>query len=271
MQAQAGLRAGLEGPDRYLANLADTYNAYMRSPGRNRIPIAQFSFVAWIEQYQPARNAPNVAVSYYRKGDLIGVCLDLEIRLRSHEKGTPGSLVGVFRRLMASHGSVGRGIREADIVGAASAEAGEDMAWFFQRYVNGTEALPLTTLLEQVGVQVIEDPEPAPPYTGLELSGTRVRNVEPGSPAAAAGLMRGDELLAVNDRRIGPSDVAGALARDTAKPHRVLVDRHRRVMTLELKPTVSPHRTLSFQRRRDPKVDAKAREVRDGWLLVYGE
>lgn len=272
MEAQATLRAGLDNPNRYLTNLAKTYNAYLRAPGRDRIPVSQFSFEAWIEQYQPARNAPNVAVSYYRKGDLVGVCLDLEIRLRSARHDGSGSLAGVFRRLMESHGSTGRGITADDIESAATAEAGEDMGWFFDRFVDGTQPLPILSLLDQVGVDTIEDPQESAPYTGLQLSGARVRNVRPDSPATAAGIMRGDEILAVGDRRVGDDDAESRLAAGAAgEPVRLLVDRQRRILELTLEPGPSPDKTFVFQLRSTKKLDPAVLAVRDSWLEVYAK
>lgn len=266
MEAQAALRAGLETPRSYLENLADTWNRYLRSPGRNRIPVSQFSFEAWIEQYQPAANAPNVAVSYYRKGDLLGVALDLEIRLRAHARGASGSLAGVFRRLMESHAARGLGITGEDIANAASAEAGESMDWFFANHVDGTDEIPLLDALERIGVQAIADPEDEP-FTGLWLAGATVRNVVPDSPADSAGFMRGDTVLTVGDRTVSDGTVDARIAdHGVGDPVTITVDRNGRVVRLELQVSKSPHPRYVFQLAHDGEVDPKIRAVRDAWL-----
>src|SRR5690606_1891108 len=209
VENQILVRAGVTSPDEFLRDLATGWTAYLRKPGRNHVPLTQASVEAWIKHYKPSAGHHTTSISYYEKGRLAGVCLDLELRLRSRGAG---SLLGLFRRLMASHGERGRGITADDITAAASAEAGSDMRDFFRRYIEGTEELPLPAQLAQIGVDVeIRTPwqgESSPliasrkrSFTGLTFAGEAVRSVAPGSPAAVAGLLPGDELIAVAGRR----------------------------------------------------------------------
>ena len=109
---------------------------------------------------------------------MLGICLDLELRLRSAAHGQRGSLAGLFRRLMMSHGGAGTGLTQADIVAAASAEAGEPMAEFFARHVDGTAELPLPELLPRLGVRVISETT-SKAHSGLVLTADRgVRNID---------------------------------------------------------------------------------------------
>ncbi|MEX1362314.1 MAG: PDZ domain-containing protein [Nannocystaceae bacterium] len=288
MEASSLVRAGLVSPAEHVAELGKRLTRYLAKPGRNHEAIAQLSFEAWTKAYQPAPNHPNVAVSYYEKGDFIGVALDLELRLRSAEHGQTGSLPGVFRRLMASHGDKGVGITMADIVAAASAEAGQDMAWFFERYVDGTEELPLANLLPRVGVKV----DTAAPwlgsdgrvrssltreqrrqrlYTGLVLGlDAAVTNVEPGSPADAAGLMRGDELVAVDGLRADSRDtiVARLTDRDPGQTVRLSLFRAGRLLERSLQLAESSHRTLSTSLVDAAELDPQTRALRDAWLAA---
>lgn len=208
VQELALLRAGLRDADAFLSELATAWTTYLAIPGRNAEPIAAVSRDAWIRAYQPAPNHPNVAVSYYDKGKFLGLTLDIELRLRAAARQQQGDLMGMFRRLMQSHGDGERGLTHRDIVAAASAEAGEDMAWFFERYVLGTEEIPFPQTLARIGVTVEtanpwdEDPT-ARADAGLELAGTRISNIYPDSPGSAAGLMRDDEIIAVDGTRVG--------------------------------------------------------------------
>jgi hypothetical protein len=130
-------------------------------------PRAQLRRVDQGLQARPSHG--NTVVSYYEKGYLLGVCLDLELRLRSASTAR-GSLTGLFRRLMASHGARGKGITHADIVAAASAEAGEPMDAFFARHVDGTAELPLPELLARSACA-----SPARPPAGPQRPGPRGR------------------------------------------------------------------------------------------------
>lgn len=290
MEALSLLRAGLVSPEEHVRSLGSRWTAYVAKPGRNHDAIADLSFEAWTKAYQPAPNHPNVAVSYYEKGDLIGVALDLELRLRSARHGAKGSLPGLFRRLMSSHGQRGEGITHGDIVAAATAEAGEDMAWFFERHVEGTEELPLPELLARVGVTVQataswldEDGRVREELTrvqrldrletGLTLTGgAKIRNVAPGSPADEAGLMRDDELVAIDGRRAQDRAAARARLADHEPGDRVTLSLFRTGQLVERTLTLaeSTHRTIRTSLTRRDALDDEVRALRDGWLGASG-
>lgn len=283
----AMLRAGLVKPSAFVSDVGRSWTRYLRRPGRNYVPISDMSFDAWTRQYQPAGNHPNVLVSYYQKGHLIGMALDLEIRRKAAAKGKTGDLFGVFRRLMRSHGSQGKGITMDDVVQATSAEAGVDMKWFFERYVEGTRELPLPELVEAFGVKVTthapwENADGtstgrdetrdriARAFTGLDLSGTRVSNVVPDSPAWKAGFMRGDELLAVDEVRISSeAEAEQAFGRAgpgaTAKVH---LFRDGRLQAIDLPVIENPHRVFVFELLPEDELSDEVRALRRAWLAV---
>lgn len=286
MEAQGLLHAGLLTPREYLDDLGTRWTRYLKKPGRDRVSIAQVSFDAWIRAYQPQQNHANVSISYYEKGEYIGIALDLELRLRSASHGHAGSLPGLFRRLMASHGADDRGLTMDDIVAAASAEAGEPMQWFFDAYVEGTKPLPLPQILARAGIDVsttapwlddqgqekktlTDNERRARVYSGLSIgSGGSVRNVVPGSPADAAGLMRGDEVLAIGGRRADDTAIARTRLSDHDPGHAIVIAvfRDGRLIERTLTLQQSPHRTVRFSI--DPKADIEpsVAAVRDGWL-----
>jgi predicted metalloprotease with PDZ domain len=286
MEAQSLLRAGLSTPEAYVRDLGERWTAYVAKPGRNHDPISSLSFEAWTKAYMPAKNHANVAVSYYEKGDLLGVALDLELRLRAAARDREGSLPGLFRRLMASHAAKGRGITPADVVAAAGAEAGEDMAWFFARYVDGTEELPLPEILARAGVDaratapwLDADGRPRAEltraqrsqrlHTGLTLADdARVRNVEPGSPADAAGLMLDDTIVAVAG--LQSQTRATVLARladhEPGQTVELALFRSGRLVEQTLQLGESPVRTYRFALRPEPELSPLQLRVRRAWL-----
>jgi len=286
IEAQSLLRAGLVTREAYVRELGERWTAYVAKPGRNYDPISAISFEAWIKAYKPAQNHANVAVSYYEKGDLIGVALDLELRLRAAARGREGSLAGLLRRLMQSHGASRRGIDEADVIAAATAEAGEDMAWFFARYVDGTEELPLPEILERAGIEVQAtapwlDAQGRPKaeltraqrsqriHSGLELSeAASVRNVVPGSPADAAGLMREDEIVAVEglEARTRAAVLARLADHDPGAEVTLALFRSGRLLERTLTLAESPARKYVLELRPAAQLTPPQRRARDAWL-----
>ncbi|TPV96451.1 MAG: M61 family metallopeptidase [Myxococcales bacterium FL481] len=229
MAPRALLHAGLTEPAEYLEDLEDLWHDYLARPGRDYEPLTQVSRDAWIKGYKPARNHRDVTISYYDKGELLGVLLDLELHRRSAMHDHRGSLAGLFARLWRERpaGASRRAVTMVDIVRAATAEAGEDMAWFFDRFVEGTEPLPLPAALLAAGVEVeakaawavdadatraerrAADRKRA--WAGIVGSKAGIVAVVPGSPADRAGMALGDEAVAVDGVRT--NDWRQAMAR----------------------------------------------------------
>jgi len=264
MESLAMRRSGLWTSKEYLDHIAGALTGFERKPGRDAMPLSEVSFRAWTHAYQPENNHRNETVSYYEKGDIIGVALDLKIRLASHGKG---SLPGVFRRLMKRFGAVGKGITAADIERAASDEAGVDLADFFARHVDGVEPVPLVALLEEAGIGVKSRPAWLRPdgtdapraaskraWAGLQLQGTTVRNVTPGSPAEASALMRGDEVIAVQGRRVKTEAALRAALGRVGPGHRATLTAFRgsRLVDLDVELQDNPHRIVTLALPTEP-------------------
>lgn len=264
MESLAMRRSGLWSTQQYLDHIGRNLTAYSRKPGRDAMPLSEISFRAWTHGYQPEKNHRNETISYYEKGDLLGICLDLRIRLESDGKG---SLPGVFRRLMREYAAKGKGITARAVVDAASAEAGVDLSAFFDKHVDGVEPLPLQALLEQAGVIVearpvwttangadVPDAATKRAWAGLELSGTTVRNVVPGGPAEAAQVMRSDELIAVQGRRVSDEDaIRRALGRvGPGKRVSVTAFRGSRLVEFEVDLQDNPYRIYSLSLPKEP-------------------
>ncbi len=274
MESLAMRRSGLWSTQDYLDHVAQRYTAYLRKPGRNAMPLSEVSFRAWTHAYQPEGNHRNETISYYEKGDIVGIALDLEIRLRSNGQG---SLPGMFRRLVKQVGPDGDGITAQDVIAAASAEAGGDVSDFFARYVDGVEPIPLPALLERAGVTVKDRPEwtsakgtdatdaaSKRAWVGLSLRGTTVRNLDPGSPSARAGLVRNDDVIAINGRKVtSEATLRAALGRiGPGKTAMFSVFRGSRLVTLEVSVEENPHRIFTLA------VPDEASRVARAWLAL---
>ena len=186
-------RAGLIDNATYLKLLGKTANQVLQTPGRRVQSVAQASFDAWIKYYRPDENTPNITVSYYTKGALVALCLDLTLRAEGRT-----TLDAVLRALWQR--CQGGPLQEADLLDVLATLGGRSYARELAQWVHGTGELPVAALLEKHGVQVHHDPDALAQRLGLrvkESNGLQVQQVLAGSPAQKAGFFAGDEWLAV--------------------------------------------------------------------------
>ena len=256
------LRAGLLDAPRYLALLAKTINGVQATPGRRVQSLAQASFDAWIKYYRPDENSPNATVSYYTKGALLALALDLGLR----EQGS--SLDAVMRALWRA--SRGGPIDEAQIVQAVQQAGGATLARECSRWVHGTQELPLQRLLEAAAVSAQPEATGFAAALGLRLSegpvsGVQVKSVLAGSAAARAGVSAGDELLAVGGWRIRRLDEAQAWTQP-AQPFELLLVRDQRVLSVTLRPDARSALAQQWRLSLNDRVAATALARRRAWL-----
>ncbi|MDH3714867.1 MAG: PDZ domain-containing protein [Gammaproteobacteria bacterium] len=210
-------RCGLIDRSEYLKLLARVISRVHRGAGRLRQSVAESSFDAWTKFYKQDENAPNAIVSYYAKGALVALALDLKLRLITTGRH---SLDDLMRTLWKDYRETGAGIGENDIQRIAEELAGESLSEFFALAVHGTQDLPLAELLADFGVEMQwyaaqnEDDkggawcdEPGVRHSlGLRLrdEGGRclITHVLEGGAAQAGGLSAGDQLLALHGLRI---------------------------------------------------------------------
>jgi predicted metalloprotease with PDZ domain len=186
-------RAGLINDTTYLHLVTKTVNQVEQTPGQRVQSVAQASFDAWLKYYRIQENSPNATVSYYTKGALVAMCLDLTLRALGH-----GSLDDVMRELWRSRD--GGPLTEADVQRALKTVGKRSYARELQDWVHGTDSLPVLQLLEQAGAKLQHEKAPLAQQLGLRVSesnGLLLKNVLRGGAAEAAGMAAGDEWLAV--------------------------------------------------------------------------
>ncbi|MDO8904192.1 M61 family metallopeptidase [Hydrogenophaga sp.] len=193
-------RAGLIDDAPYLHLIAKTINQVQQTPGRHVQSVAQASFDAWVKYYRMGENTPNATVSYYTKGSLVALCLDLTLRSEGHSH-----LDAVMRELWQR--SEGGPIREADVARALKRLGKRSFERELRDWVHGTTDLPVVALLEAHGAKAKEETAPLAQKLGLrvtEKDGVALKTVLRGGAAEAAGMAAGDEWLGVEfapDRR----------------------------------------------------------------------
>ena len=255
-------RAGLIDAPRYLRLLAKTLNGVAATPGRAVQSVAQASFDAWTKYYKQDENTANATVSYYTKGALVALCLDATLRHRG--RSLDDVLRGLWQR---SSGGV---ITEADIAEVLANVAGRRLDAELQAWVHGTDELPLATLLPTLGVMLRPERAALAASLGLRLSegpvtGVQVKAVLAGSPAAAAGLSAGDELLAVDGWRIRRLDEALAWLQP-GRSFSLLLVRDQRVLSLPVQPQPGGALAGSVALVLDDKPAAAAAKRRLAWI-----
>ena len=246
------LRTGLIDAKTYIRLLSKTINQVQATPGRHSHSVAQASFDAWTRYYRPDENTANATVSYYTKGSLVGLCLDLSLRQCAAQGKLPPSLDGVMLRLW----QLQRPIQEADIVQALQDEApGGPPSWsgvrswadLLQTWVHGTDELPLQSLLCAAGVNWLSKPAALTQRLGVRLSdaggSVKVQAVMRHSLAESAGLSASDELLALDGWRLRKTDDL-ALWHHDGRAQTLLICRDQAILTLTL-PALTSHATLN--------------------------
>jgi predicted metalloprotease with PDZ domain len=216
------VRSGLIDHDAYLTMLAKTVNGVLRGSGRLKQSVAESSFDAWVKYYRQDENAPNAIVSYYTKGSLVALALDLTIRA---ETGSRKSLDTVMRALWQRYGrnfytagpDRGQGISDAEVERLFDEVTGLKLKRFFDRHVRGTDELPLAKLLMRFGIEWSENRKGATPGLGIRAvrdgSDCKLANVYEGGAAHRAGLSAGDLLVAVDGLRVSATNLETLLAR----------------------------------------------------------
>jgi len=229
------LRAGLIDLDHYLRLVAKGMNAVAGTPGRRVQSLADASFDAWIKYYRTDENTPNATVSYYQKGALVAMALDL--LLRREGASLDDAMCWLWQHCDAgpiTGDDIARALRE---VGGRPFDA-ELGAW-----VHGTVDPPLAELLQDIGVNVQAERATLTARLGLRLSesalgGVQVKSVLLGGAAHAAGLSAGDELLAIDGWRVRRLEEAAQWI-EPGRPMEVMLVRDQRVMGLRVTPPVA--------------------------------
>ncbi len=197
------LRAGLLDEPNYLRKLASDIESFERRPAHLTQSAEASSLSAWLEKYSYYRE-PQRSVSYYNKGELLGVMLDLAMRDASHGSA---SLRDLF---LAMNVDAKQGKFFADSEGvrqAAERVSHADLKSFFEKYVAGTDEIPWNDYFKTVGLrlQPVKSTTADPGFTLNRSFGSPpvVTSLPSGGEAGRAGLEVGDSILQLNGRAVG--------------------------------------------------------------------
>ena len=200
----------------YLTLLAEQISRYYQTDGRAHQSVAESSFDAWIKLYRNDENTANAGISYYNKGALVALCLDLILLKKSEGQHRIFDVVKTFYEHAKQNDNKRIGISSADmgkVVGQyMPIEEWED---FERRYVNGVEELPLDTLLAENGIKMqgsskatVDGQIPWGIRCDETSLGLKVNRVQRNSPAASAGISAHDVIVAIDGIKADKKELA---------------------------------------------------------------
>ncbi|WP_137928337.1 M61 family metallopeptidase [Cupriavidus sp. 2SB] len=214
-------RTGLVTEKQYVDILAKTWNGVLRGSGRTKQSVAESAFDAWTKYYRQDENAPNAIVSYYTKGSLVALALDLTIREKT--KGRK-SLDDVMRALWQRYGrdfyapgARQRGVTEAEVYALFDEISGLKLGNLLRALTEGTGEIGLVPLFRAFGIRAETQKPSATAVLGIKSrtdeGWVRVTQVLDGGAGQQGGLSAGDLLAAVDGLRVAPGQLDKMLAR----------------------------------------------------------
>jgi predicted metalloprotease with PDZ domain len=275
------LLSGLLGAEAHLRRLAEGLTRVYRTPGRFRQNLEQSSLNAWDRLYKPHANSPNQDMSYYSKGALVALALDLTLRQADPPRAT---LDDIVRELWLRFGSQDIGLPEDGFDALAVELGGEGIGDFLEMATHGTGDPDLEGLFAGFGLRFelrqAEGPrdtggtpatKPAAPRLALGAAyeahgaGLRLNVVLNGQPAEAAGLAPGDIIVALDRIQATGDSIAELLGRyDAGDEVEVSFFRGDVLLTARLTLADAPRDTCFIAI--DEEADAKALARRRAWL-----
>ena len=188
------LRSGVVNQESYIALLKAQIDRYLQNPGRAIQTVAESSFDAWVKFYRQDENSNHAGTSYYNKGCLVALCLDLGLRLR-------GSSLDELMRKLYDNAQQGIQVHERTIYELCQELTGDSWAEQINHLINTTEELPLDQLFPEFGLSYNLKNDKRLPL-GLKLAdkseGVLVQAARRDGQAAQAGLSAHDVIIAID-------------------------------------------------------------------------
>lgn len=272
-------RAGLEEPEGFLDSLSDTISTIENSPASKLMSAEASSLAApFIDTavHRQRTNLSNTSLSYYLKGELIALNLDLLIR--GWTRGQR-SLDDVMRRAYdefylkspnATYYLKGRGYSIEDFARVLSEVAGRDMTDWFARYIRGVDPLPYDEALATVGLRLVKSPAYQPYTAGIVIDrddrqSLRLGALHTNSPAERGGLQEGDVLLSIGGTNVSRENWLSVVNR-YKKGDRVPVTVRRFRRPMDLSMVLEEPDVFDYRIEEIPNVTAQMRALRAAWL-----
>jgi predicted metalloprotease with PDZ domain len=263
------LRSGLISADQYLETLSKTISSYRQTPGRLIESAAEASFDAWIKFYRRDEHSPNATISYYLKGELIGLVMELEIRYRT---GSVKSLDDVMRLLYTRfYKRCPRGFEEDEFRAACEEVAGGSLAEIFDDCVNGTREIDFAHYLFCAGLTFTEPRQEegaSKGYLGISTKASEGKILVTAVPTATPGYNHGinvrDEIVAVDGYRVDQESLNARI--EEKRPGATLEITVARSGKLRVLSVVLGQKRAEYKITRIPSPTAEQKALYQSWL-----
>lgn len=262
-------RCGFTGESEYLKTLAGNISYSDNIRGRAYQTLAESSFDAWIKFYKPSENSNNSTVSYYTRGAALAALLDLSIRRNTAGKK---SLDDVFREMyQLYYKKLNRAYEEQEFVEMVNRVTGMNYSEFFRNFVRGKEKFDFRAELTAFGLELRDLNEGAGiPWLGINtnMSGGKlsVSSIDRGSPAWNAGINVNDELIAVDQYRLGDDLNRFLNGKAPGDKISMLISRNGYVQRYELQLAPGPFVKYAIERAKEVREEQKA--MLKSWLKI---
>lgn len=261
----AMVRSGLWKKQEFYDDLSRQISELEARPAGKWQSAEESSLDAWLEKYSPY-NSPQSSISYYTKGQVLGVLLDLVIR---EGAGNTRSLDDVVRAMNSEYAKQGKFYRDSlDIRLTAEKVARVSLEDFFKKYVSGTEPLPYAKVLAQAGLE-LRQKENKRTVLGFGIQrdakgAVMVESVDPENFAAAAKLKSGDEILSWGNAAPPRRADQWAAQRKAGEILRLKIRRDEMEETVEI--PLSEVKEMYYQVAELPHATGTTKQIREGWL-----
>lgn len=270
------VRAGVQKPKEYLESLGTLIREERDRPGGAVQSVEASSYDSWIKFNRPSPDAANSTVSFYSRGALVNLALDMH--LRRVTKGEK-SLDDVMRELWVRFPVPEKGYTTEDLLAIGGDIAGEPLTDFYESFIRQPKWPPLAELLGTVGLELYldkdeKDVRTAIPYLGLRLrddaGGPVVTAVLSDGPGAAAGILVDDQIVALDGKRVRGSDLEGRLKEwKPESPVSVTLFRRENLREVRFVPASREPGTLKLRKVKEPTQEQKVQFK--SWLGVAWE
>lgn len=261
-------RTNLYPHENYLAIVADNITAVENQPGLKVQPLADASYDAWIKAYRPNENSTNTTISYYSKGNIVGLLLDLEI---INDTNGARSLDDVMKYMYNEYYKIKkRGYTDAEFKQGLEKFAGKNLDEFYAKYITGLDPVDHNKYLAYAGYKLTDENAGSnDPAIGIAtvVSGGKilVSAVVRGGSGWIDGINVNDELSAVDGKKLTTTD--GFL--NGKKPgDKLAITVIRDGLPVDLTVTLLKNTRVKYKIEELPNTDSKQLTVRKKWLKL---
>jgi len=259
-------RAGYYTQDEYLKIVSSTFSKVTNTYGNKVSPVADASYDAWVKSYLASENTNNITISYYSKGMLIALLIDLNIRqATSNKKNLDDLMKDLYNQFYIKEK---RGFTEDEFFTCLQQLASADMVKAIKTWVNTTAPLPFNESLAIAGLNLKDKTNKEKPYWGInykeDAGKITVSYVELESAAAASGLSVNDELIAINNIRVNSNFAELIKQNKIGKSLDLTVSRNGFILHLQLIP--ESNKQVDFEINAIENSNALQQEILKSWL-----